>query len=227
MKKSIITIDGPAGSGKSTVARIVAEKLNFLYLDTGAMYRAVALYFIKNNLSHQNKSENLKSILKKINISFHYDSDQSLVKLNGEIVESEIRTPEVTDLASPLSALPEVRTRLISMQRKIGKDKNLVCEGRDMGTVVFPHADLKIFLVAHVDQRVNRRLLDLHKKGIETDFGKLKKQMEMRDYRDSHRNLSPLKPADDAIEVDTTNLSIQQVVDKIMQLYEAGLGKTP
>lgn len=226
MKKSIITIDGPAGSGKSTVARILAEKLKFLYLDTGAMYRAVALYFIKNNLNYQNELENLKSILENINISFHYDPDQSLVKLNGKIVESEIRTPEVTELASPLSALPEVRTRLISMQREIGKNKNLVCEGRDMGTVVFPHAALKIFLVAQVDQRVNRRLLDLQKKGIPTDFAKLKKQMEIRDYRDSHRNLSPLKPADDAVEVDTTSLSIQQVVNKIMQLFEKNLGKT-
>lgn len=202
----IIAIDGPAGSGKSTTARLVAKALNYIYIDTGAMYRAVTLYWIKSgkDLSEQVVDE----LLPNIALSLQQGENGQIVLLNGEDVTNLLRTPEINQFVSPISAMQNVREKLVSEQRRIGKDGGVVMDGRDIGTVVFPDAELKIFLIASIEERAHRRLLELEAQGIATNYDEIYNAIAKRDEYDSTRALSPLKKAPDAIELDTTNLTI-------------------
>lgn len=202
----IIAIDGPAGSGKSTTARLVAKALNYIYIDTGAMYRAVTLYWIKSgkDLSEQVVDE----LLPNIALSLQQGENGQIVLLNGEDVTNLLRTPEINQFVSPISAMQNVREKLVAEQRRIGKEGGVVMDGRDIGTVVFPDAELKIFLIASIEERAHRRLLELEAQGIATNYDEIYNTIAKRDEYDSTRALSPLKKAPDAIELDTTNLTI-------------------
>ena len=208
----IIAIDGPAATGKSTTAKALAKRLGFTYLDTGAMYRAITLLILQKKVQI---SENfaLISLLKKFDLKFQQHEKQILVILNGEDVSNEIRRLDVTKYVSEVSALPAVRKSLVKIQRKIAKDKDCVMEGRDIGTVVFPDAEVKFYVVADYDVRAKRRLLDFKKLGEEKSIDELIEELKNRDKYDSEREHSPLLKANDAIEVDTTNLTIEEQVN--------------
>ncbi len=208
----IIAIDGPAATGKSTTAKALAKRLGFTYLDTGAMYRAITLLILQKKVQI---SENfaLISLLKKFDLKFQQHEKQILVILNGEDVSNEIRRLDVTKYVSEVSALPAVRKSLVKIQRKIAKDQNCVVEGRDIGTIVFPDAEVKFYVVADYDVRAKRRLLDFKKLGEEKSIDDLIEELKNRDKYDSEREHSPLLKANDAIEVDTTNLTIEEQVN--------------
>ncbi len=208
----IIAIDGPAATGKSTTAKALAEKLGFTYLDTGAMYRAITLLILRKKVQI---GENfaLISLLKKFDLKIQQHEKQILVILNGEDVSNEIRRLDVTKYVSEVSALPAVRKSLVKIQRKIAKDQNCVVEGRDIGTIVFPDAEVKFYVVADYDVRAKRRLLDFKKLGEEKSIDELIEELKNRDKYDSEREHSPLLKANDAIEVDTTNLTIEEQVN--------------
>ena len=208
----IIAIDGPAATGKSTTAKALAKRLGFTYLDTGAMYRAITLLILQKKVQI---SENfaLISLLKKFDLKIQQHEKQILVILNGEDVSNEIRRLDVTNYVSEVSALPAVRKSLVKIQRKIAKDQNCVVEGRDIGTVVFPDAEVKFYVVADYDVRAKRRLLDFKKLGEEKSIDELIEELKNRDKYDSEREHSPLLKANDAIEVDTTNLTIEEQVN--------------
>lgn len=222
-KNFIVTIDGPAGSGKSTTAKKVADALSFTYLDTGALYRAVAFYAISNGYTKdfQKLIENLKNI----HIEIFYKEGKTTVILNGEDVSQKIRTLEVSSLVSPISAIPEVRKYLLSIQREIAKNSNVILDGRDTGTVVFPNADIKIFLVADVNKRAERRLKELKEMGQEATFEEVVANLKERDEKDSTRAIAPLKKADDAIEIDTSNITIEEQVERVIQLVREKMQK--
>lgn len=208
MSKFIIALDGPSGSGKSTIANLLADKLKISYLNTGSMYRALTLYFLENNIK---KSENIDiKILKKINIDINEDK----VFLNGKDVSQEIRDKEVTENVSWVSSIPVVREYLVEMQRKISKNKSIILDGRDIGTVVFPDAKYKFYLDASSFVRAKRRF---EQNEIDKSFEEIKKDIEKRDYLDSHREISPLKKAEDAIEIDSSDLTIDQTIEKILE----------
>ena len=208
MSNYIIALDGPSGSGKSTIANLLADKLKISYLNTGSMYRALTLYFLENNIK---KSENIDiKILKKINI----DTNEDKVFLNGKDVSQEIRDKEVTENVSWVSSIPVVREYLVEMQRKISKNKSIILDGRDIGTVVFPDAKYKFYLDASSFVRAKRRF---EQNEIDKSFEEIKKDIEKRDYLDSHREISPLKKAEDAIEIDSSDLTIDQTIEKILE----------
>lgn len=208
MSNYIIALDGPSGSGKSTIANLLADKLKISYLNTGSMYRALTLYFLENNIK---KSENIDiKILKKISIDINEDK----VFLNGKDVSQEIRDKEVTENVSWVSSIPVVREYLVEMQRKISKNKSIILDGRDIGTVVFPDAKYKFYLDASSFVRAKRRL---EQNEIDKSFEEIKKDIEKRDYLDSHREISPLKKAEDAIEIDSSDLTIDQTIEKILE----------
>jgi len=217
----IIAIDGPAATGKSTSAKLVAQKLGFTYLDTGAMYRCVTLLTLRNNVKI-NSNDHLDSLLKRFQLDIKNNEDEYIFYLNGEDVSKEIRRSNVTKNVSAVSALSIVRKTLVKIQREIAEDQNCVVEGRDIGTVVFPNADVKFFLVADPIVRAKRRQLDLKILGEEKTIDALAKEIRDRDSYDSQREVSPLSMAIDAIEIDTTNMSIDGQVDfmvnKIKQL---------
>lgn len=208
MSNYIIALDGPSGSGKSTIANLLANKLKISYLNTGSMYRALTLYFLENNIK---KSDTIDiKILKKINIDINEDK----VFLNGKDVSQEIRYKEVTENVSWVSSIPVVREYLVELQRNISKNKSIILDGRDIGTVVFPDAKYKFYLDASSFVRAKRRF---EQNEIDKSFEEIKKDIEKRDYLDSHREISPLKKAEDAIEIDSSDLTIDQTIEKILE----------
>ena len=217
-----VAIDGPASSGKSTISKFISKETGFLYLDTGAMYRATTLAFLRNNISVDDASA-IDELLENLVISFKNTEDGQLVFLNGEDVTREIRDLEVTRNVSEVSAIKAVRVKLVKMQQEIAENHSIIMDGRDIGTVVLPNAELKIFLVASVKERALRRFRENQEKGIELSLEKLEEEIAHRDFLDSTRKESPLKKADDAIEIDTTSLSIQEVVSKITNLIQEKL----
>ncbi len=216
-KQYLIAIDGPVGAGKSTVAKITAKKLNIIYVDTGAMYRAVGLYVTRKGLDTK-KSEDVNSVLNEINLDVKLSNEGQMIFLNGEDVTKLIRTPEISMAASNVSAIPEVRVKLVDMQRKLAETKSVIMDGRDIGTVVLPNATTKIYLNAELDERADRRYKELIKKGQDVTFEDVKADIVKRDTNDMSRAVSPLKKADDAIELDTTGLTLEEVVDKVIDI---------
>ena len=215
MKTIQIAIDGPASSGKSTVAKIIAKDFGYTYLDTGAMYRA-ATYIALNNQISPEESSRLLELLEQYPISFgRAETGEQLVFVGDVDVTNPIRENEVTNAVSAFAAIPVIREKLVALQQEIAQQGGIVMDGRDIGTVVLPKAELKIFLVASVDERAERRYKENLSKGIETNLETLKEEIAARDYKDSHRATSPLKQAEDAIYLDTTGLSILDVVEKI------------
>ncbi|WP_102027374.1 (d)CMP kinase [Salirhabdus sp. Marseille-P4669] len=218
MTKDIaIAIDGPAAAGKSTVAKIVAEDLSYIYIDTGAMYRAITLNALHNQVD-LNDEESLRTLLLKTNITFEKDGSNQKVFVNGTDVTDAIRTKEVTNNVSIVSKHKLVREEMVNRQKEMAKNRRVVMDGRDIGTDVIPDAEVKIFLVASVEERAERRHKENIEKGFESDLEQLKLEIAQRDKIDSEREVSPLTKATDAIEIDTTSLSIQQVADKILAL---------
>lgn len=207
-----IAIDGPAGAGKGITSKLLAKKLNYNYLDTGAMYRAVSYYFNSKNISAENVTlENLKEIV------LNFDKKNEIC-LNGENIEEQIRTPQVGKFVSIYARIPEVRKYLTIMQKEIVKNKSYVAEGRDIGHSVIPDAELKIYLTASIDARTKRRVKDFNKKGIDANYEEIYEDIRKRDESDMTNPISPLKKLDDAVEVDTSDLTIDEQVDKIYQL---------
>lgn len=214
-----VAIDGPASAGKSTVAKIVAKNLSFIYIDTGAMYRACTLIARDNHVDYGNEAEILK-LIDQSTIDFKNEKGEQKVFVNGEDASLAIRTPEITENVSQVSALAGVREKMVELQREMAGKNDVIMDGRDIGTTVLPDADVKIFLIASVESRAKRRFLDFQEKGIHQDLKDIEHDIEVRDYKDSHREISPLKKADDAVELDTTNMSIDEVVDEITNLIE-------
>ncbi len=217
LKGKIVAIDGPAGSGKSTTSKLIAARIGYTYLDTGAMYRALTYYALTNNIELSN-GEKLSKLAHILPIEFKTSEDVNRVFLNGVEVTDEIRRPNVTKNASEVAAHKGVREAMVHKQQEFGKHGSIVAEGRDTTTVVFPKADLKIYLNASVEQRAQRRLLDLMRIGVTTTLQELQKDIENRDHKDSSREHSPLMKAIDAIVVDTTNMTLEGQVDYIVNL---------
>lgn len=217
MKHFSIAIDGPAGAGKSTIAKLVASQLNIIYVDTGAMYRAVALYCIDHDINYNDK-ESVKSILDRIDIKIIYKDDGQRILLNNEDVSHRIRTGEISKGASAVATIEEVRIKMVELQRNIANEASVVMDGRDIGTHVLPDAELKIFLTASVDERAIRRYGESIQKGMKCCLEEIKSEIEERDRNDSSREISPLRKAEDAIEIDTTGMTIEEVCQKIIEL---------
>lgn len=216
MKKIIIAIDGPAGSGKSTTAKIVAEKLGYIYIDTGAMYRAVTLACIEK--STQINDIEVKKVLDGIKITLKQSEIGQRTYINDRDVSDDIRRPDVTKLVSPVSAMAYVREKMVEQQRQMGINGGVVMDGRDIGTVVFPNAELKIYLIASIEARAERRLKELKQKGFDSTQDEIISQISSRDSYDSTREISPLCKANDAIEIDTSNISIEEQTYEILKL---------
>ena len=213
-----VAIDGPASAGKSTVAKIIAKKLSFVYIDTGAMYRACTVIARDNKIDYGDEDAILKAI-DKTGIEFKAVNGEQKVYAGNKDISLEIRTPEISANVSQVSALAGVRKKMVSLQRKMAGQTNVILDGRDIGTTVLPNAEVKIFLVASAHSRAQRRLLDLKQRGIHSDktVDEIEKDIANRDYKDSHRKISPLKKASDRIKIDTTNMTIDQVVDTILK----------
>jgi len=215
----IVAIDGPAASGKSTTAKMVAKKLEMTYLDTGAMYRAVTLALLRSN-TDLDDYDSVCKVVDGLELDIYDKGSKTIVKLDGEDVSQEIRSMPVTENVSAVSAMKYVRQTMVEIQRNIGKKTNCVVEGRDIGTVVFPDAEFKIFMVADVNMRAERRFKDLHEMGESRSFQDVLADLKRRDEKDSTRAYSPLQKADEAIEIDTSMLSIDQQVEKIVNLLK-------
>ena len=218
MKKGlIIAIDGPAASGKSTTAQLLAEKLGYVYIDTGAMYRACALKAKKMGIDI-NDEESIRELLDDIDIRIENHNSKNRIFLDGEDVSEDIRADDISALASAISAIPAVRYKMVELQRKMGEKGGVILDGRDIGTFVFPTAEVKFFLTASPEVRAKRRWLELQQKGINKDFSEVLADLVKRDNNDSQRALAPLKKADDAIEVDTSNMTIEEQTDFLYQI---------
>jgi len=215
-KEMIITIDGPAGAGKSTVSKMLAKKLGYIYLDTGSLYRALAYKVVKNKIKLEDM-EALNHLCSNISIVLKNSEGQMKVYVDGEDVGDKIRTEEIGLAASKISAYAVVRQRLLQLQREAGRNGGIVAEGRDMGSVVFPKADFKFYLDADIKERIKRRHKELLGKGNSSELLAIQKDMETRDNQDSKREIAPLKPTSSSIIIDSTKLSLQEVVDKIVQ----------
>ena len=214
-----IAIDGPAGAGKSTIARRAAKEMGFIYVDTGAMYRAVALYMLNNNIDVEDEKA-VSAEVEKVLVDLKYEGDEQQILLNGENVNNLIRTPKVSAAASKTSAYPAVRARLLDLQKNIAATNSVLMDGRDIGTVVLPNAELKIFLTASASVRGERRYKELIAKGEKADLTSIISDIEKRDEQDRNRAVSPLVQAEDAVLVDTSNMTIDEVVNKILELKE-------
>ena len=224
MKKITIAIDGFSSCGKSTMAKDLAKEIGYIYVDTGAMYRSVTLYALRHNLFNADgtiRERELQEQMKDINISFHLNKTTGRpdTYLNGENVENAIRTMEVSSHVSPIATLAFVREALVAQQQRMGAEKGIVMDGRDIGTVVFPKAELKIFVTASAEVRAQRRYDELKAKGMDADYADILKNVEERDYIDSHRATSPLRKADDAIELDNSNLTIAEQKKWLYEQY--------
>jgi cytidylate kinase len=221
MKKGlIIAIDGPAASGKSTTAQLLAEKLGYVYIDTGAMYRACALKAKKMGIDI-NDEESIRELLDDIDIRIENHNSKNRIYLDGEDVSEDIRADDISALASAISAIPAVRYKMVELQRKMGEKGGVILDGRDIGTFVFPTAEVKFFLTASPEVRAKRRWLELQQKGINKDFSEVLADLVKRDNNDSQRALAPLKKADDAIEVDTSNMTIEEQTDYLYQIIRS------
>ena len=214
-----VAIDGPAGAGKSTIAKQLAKELGFVYVDTGAMYRAFGYYFLTNHISADDE-ESISAACPKVDISITYEDGVQNVWLNGENVSGVIRNEEVGNMASATSVYPVVRTKLVELQQQLAKTTDVIMDGRDIGTVVLPNADVKIYMTASSAIRAKRRFDELTAKGVECDLDAIEKDIIERDYRDMNRETSPLKKADDAVELDTSNLDIDGVVNAMKEIIE-------
>ncbi|CAM4108220.1 cytidylate kinase [Bacillus manliponensis] len=223
-KRISIAIDGPAAAGKSTVAKIVARKLSYVYIDTGAMYRTLTYAALEQGIDLENE-EQLMKVTENVNITFQYNETTQLVFLNGQDVSEVIRTPEVTSQVSIVAKHRLVREEMVRRQQLLAEQGGVVMDGRDIGTHVMPNAEVKIFMLASVEERAERRHLENIQKGFSSDLEKLKEEITLRDKLDSEREVSPLKKADDAVELDTTSLSIDEVVEKIMGIVIIAVAK--
>ena len=212
-----VAIDGPAGAGKSTIAKAVAKKLNLIYVDTGAMYRAMALFMLRSGVDLQDTDKIIEKC-KEADITIRYEDGVQVVFLNGENVNAFLRTEEVGNGASAISPLPEVRRKLVELQHKLAAESDCIMDGRDIGTCVLPNAQTKIYLTASSEVRAKRRYDELTAKGEKCDLRKIQADIEERDYRDMHREISPLKQAEDAVLVDTSDMSVDEVIEKIISL---------
>ena len=215
-----VAIDGPAGAGKSTIAKKVAAELQYIYVDTGAMYRSLALYFIRQGIDKDDE-EAISKACKDCDVTIGYENGQQQVILNGENVTGLIRTEEVGNMASASSTYKDVRAKLLELQRHLASEHDVIMDGRDIGTVILPNAQAKIFLTASVDTRANRRYKELVDKGESPDLEQIKKDIEERDYRDSHRENAPLKQADDAVLVDSSDMTIEEVAAAIIDIIKS------
>ena len=223
MKKITIAIDGHSSCGKSTMAKDLARKVGYVYVDTGAMYRCVTLFALRNNLFNADGSvleEQLHQAMPEINIDQRLIDGKTTTFLNGENVELEIRNLEVSNHVSPIAAIPFVRTALVAQQQKMGLEGGIVMDGRDIGTTVFPNAELKIFVTASAEVRAQRRFEELHAKGMPADYADILKNVQERDYIDSHRDVSPLRQADDAILLDNSHMTIEEQNNWLMEQFE-------
>lgn len=217
-----IALDGPAGAGKSTVAKGAAKELGFIYVDTGALYRTVGLKFLREGYDTELDCD-IEAILKTIEVDIKFIDGAQHVFLNGEDVSDEIRTPEASMMASAVSAKPPVRAFLLEMQRKLARENNVLMDGRDIGTVVLPDATLKFFVTASVEERATRRFKELKEKGMDVNYDDIYKDIETRDYNDSHREIAPLKPAEASIIFDTTGNTLEESIDKLITMIKERL----
>jgi len=212
-----VAIDGPAGAGKSTIAKAAAKELGLIYVDTGAMYRAIGLYMLKAGIDIRDR-EACEAVLPSVNVSIDYEEGSQKVLLNGQDVSGVIRTQEVSEAASVTSSYPGVRQHLLELQRNLAKTRDVIMDGRDIGTTILPDAPLKIYLTADAEKRGERRYLELLEKGQEAKLQDVIAEVKERDYRDSHREVSPLRRADDAVLVDTTEMTLEESIEAIIEL---------
>jgi cytidylate kinase len=217
-----VAIDGPAGAGKSTIAKALSKDMGYIYVDTGALYRTVGLYMLRNNISTTD-AENVGKALDDISVEMKHIDGVQRVFLNGEDVSDFIRTEEVSMAASNVSAIPSVRAFLLSLQRDIAKKNNIVMDGRDIATVVLPNATVKIFLTASAEERATRRYKELIEKGQKADYDKVLEDIKTRDYNDSHREIAPLKPSEESVIIDTTDVPLKKAIEMLKQAVEEGI----
>ncbi len=214
-----VAIDGPAGAGKSTVSRAAAKAVGYIYVDTGALYRAVGVNALRKGVDTKDKPA-VAATLSDISVDLVFENGEQKVLLNGEDVSSEIRTPPASMAASDVSAVPEVRAFLFDLQRDIAKRNSCIMDGRDIGTVVLPNAQVKIFLTASPEERAMRRYKELIEKGSEVDYKEVLEDLVQRDYNDSHREIAPLKPAEDGVILDTTGLNLEETINEIIRIIK-------
>lgn len=218
-------IDGPSGAGKSSIARAAAKKLGMVYVDTGAMYRAAGLFALENGISISDNPEGVKALLPKLDIKLGYENGEQKIFLSGTDVSDKIRTPEISRAASEISAIPEVRKKLVDLQRRLAADIDVIMDGRDIGTVVFPDAEVKIFLTASPEARAERRFKELCEKGESVTFDEVLRDMKERDENDMTRAASPLKAAEDAVLLDTSKLDFEASVEAVLNIINEKLSR--
>ena len=218
-----VAIDGPAGAGKSTIAKLVAKEKGYIYVDTGAMYRGLAVHFLKKGLSGDDKKAVIDAC-DDAEVTIGYENGIQQIYLNGENITEQLRTEKVGNMASKTSVIPEVRAKLLELQRSLAREKDVIMDGRDIGTNVLPNAQLKIYLTASVETRARRRYEESIKRGEQAELSEIAAKIESRDYRDMHRDIAPLKQAEDAVCVDTSDMDIAQVTDAILKLYQERAG---